>query len=98
MLAGLALAAEPFLVANQQLVHVDGPLVAFMTLAALSALVRWTAGGGVGTSLLAGVATGLALLSKTPALFLVAFVPLVAVGSAVWERGRLAPPRRIASC
>jgi hypothetical protein len=83
VLSGLALAAEPFLVANQQLVHVDGPLVTFTTLAALAAVVRWTAGGGVGMLLLSGVLTGLALLSKTPALFLIGFVPLVAVGSAL---------------
>jgi hypothetical protein len=91
VLTGLALAVEPFLVANQQLVHVDGPLVAFTTLAVLAALVRWTAGGGAGTLLLAGVATGLALLSKTPALFLVAFVPLVALGDAL-RPARAEPP------
>ncbi len=86
VLAGFALAAEPFLVANQQLVHVDGPLVAFLTLALLAALVRWTAGGGRWSLVLVGVATGLGLLSKTPALFLVPFVPLVALGAAFWER------------
>ena len=90
VLTGLSLAAEPFLVANQQLVHVDGPLVAFTTLAVLAALVRFTAGGGFWTLLLAGVMTGLALLSKTPALFLVPFVPLIAVGAAVLAR--FAPP------
>ncbi|MCC7372242.1 MAG: glycosyltransferase family 39 protein [Chloroflexi bacterium] len=82
VLAGAALAAEPFLVANQQLVHVDGPLVTFTVLAGLATVVRFAAGGGAGLLLLAGVATGLALLSKTPALFLVPYVPLVAVGSA----------------
>jgi hypothetical protein len=91
VLTGLALAVEPFLVANQQLVHVDGPLVAFTSLAALAALVRWTAGGGLGTLLLAGVATGLALLSKSPALFLVAFVPLVALANAPSAHGRPFP-------
>src|SRR5215207_6889197 len=85
VLSGLALDAEPFLVANQQLVHVDGPLVTFMALAALPALVRWTAGGGRTMVLLAGAATGLALLSKTPALFLVGLVPLVAIGHTAWE-------------
>jgi hypothetical protein len=83
VLTGLALAAEPFLVANQQLVHVDGPLVTFVMLAALLALVRWAAGGGFWLTVLTGIATGLALLSKTPALFLVGFVPLVAVGTAL---------------
>jgi hypothetical protein len=86
LLTGVALAAEPFLVANQQLVHVDGPLVAFTSLAVLAALVRFTAGGGLGTLLLAGIATGLALLSKTPALFLVVFVPLVALGTMALSR------------
>jgi hypothetical protein len=86
VLTGLALAAEPFLVANQQLVHVDGPLVTFTALAALAAVVRWTAGGGLGMLLLSGVLTGLALLSKTPALFLVGFVPLVALWSALVPR------------
>jgi hypothetical protein len=83
VLAGVALAAEPFLVANQQLVHVDGPLVAFTTLAVLAALVRFAAGGGRWSLILAGVATGLALLSKTPAIVLLVFVPLVAIGSTV---------------
>jgi hypothetical protein len=79
LLAGLGLAAEPFLVANQQLVHVDGPLTAFVTLAGLLALVRWTANGGRWSLILCGVTTGLALLSKSPAIYLLAFVPLVAV-------------------
>jgi hypothetical protein len=82
LISGAALAAEPFLVANQQLVHVDGPLVTFTTVALLAALVRWTAGGGIGTLLLAGAATGLALLSKSPAAFLVVFVALVAISAA----------------
>ena len=78
-LAGLGLALEPFLVANSQLVHVDGPLAAFMIVSVLAALVRWQAGGGRGFVILSGVATGLALLSKSPALFLLLFVPLAAV-------------------
>lgn len=80
-LAGFALAAEPFLVANQQLVHVDGPLVAFLTLAVLAALVRWTANGGLWSLVVIGIATGLGLLSKTPALVLAPFVPLLALGA-----------------
>ncbi|MFN8636382.1 MAG: glycosyltransferase family 39 protein [Chloroflexota bacterium] len=87
VLAGAALATEPFLVANQQLVHVDGPLVTFTTLAMLAMLVRWTAGGGAWFVVLAGLSTGLALLSKTPALFLVGFAPLVAVGSTLLKAG-----------
>jgi Dolichyl-phosphate-mannose-protein mannosyltransferase len=81
VLAGFALAAEPFLVANQQLVHVDGPLTAFMTLAGLLAVSRWAVDGGRWQVVPCGIATGLALLSKSPAIYLLAFVPLVAVGA-----------------
>jgi hypothetical protein len=77
-LGGLGLALEPCLVANSQLVHVDGPLAAFMIVSVLAALVRWQAGGGRGFVVLSGVAAGLALLSKSPALFLLLFLPLAA--------------------
>ena len=85
VLAGMLLALEPFLVANSQLVHVDGPLTTFMSIAALAAIVRWWAGGARGYLMLCGIATGLALLSKTPAVFLLAFVPLVTTAS-WWAR------------
>ncbi|MDP8922328.1 MAG: glycosyltransferase family 39 protein [Chloroflexota bacterium] len=84
VLAGVLLALEPFLVANSQLVHVDGPLTAFTSVAALAAVIRWPAGGARGYLALSGVATGLALLSKTPAVYLLGFVPLLA--AAAWLR------------
>ena len=90
MVAGVMMALEPFLVANSQLVHVDGPLATFTSVAALAAIVRWWGGGSWGYTVCAGVATGLALLSKTPAVFLLAFVPLVAV--AAWWTGRRTSP------
>ncbi len=83
LLSGLGLAVEPFLVANTQLVHVDGPLTTFIVIAVIAAVVRWVAGGGRWAVGVSGVATGLALLSKSPALFLLAFVPLVAVTPAL---------------
>jgi hypothetical protein len=88
-LAGLALGVEPFLVANAQLVHVDGPLTTFVAIALLAALVRWHAGGNRAFLVLSAIATGLALLSKTPALFLLAFTPLLALAAgplSLWER------------
>ena len=87
LLAGGGLALEPFLIANAQLVHVDGPLATFVTVSALAALVRALAGGGRAFIVLSGVAAGLALLSKTPALFLVGFVP------ALWVAGNLSAAR-----
>jgi Dolichyl-phosphate-mannose-protein mannosyltransferase len=92
LIAGLGLAAEPFLVANTQLVHVDGPLTTLASVAVLAALVRWTAGGGRWALALSGIAAGLALLSKSPALSLFAFVPLLAVaspGRGAWTVGSL---------
>ncbi|MBA2447254.1 MAG: glycosyltransferase family 39 protein [Chloroflexi bacterium] len=86
LLAGAALALEPFLVANAQLVHVDGPLATFTTVSMLAALVRWRTGRGRGFLFISGVTAGLALLSKSPALFLLLFVPLVALLPALAQR------------
>ena len=83
LLAGAFLALEPFLVANSQLVHVDGLLATFMTVSVLAALVRWRAGGGRRYLALSAVTAGLALLTKSPAVFLVLFVPILAVLSRV---------------
>lgn len=79
LVGGLALALDPFSVANGQLVHVDGPLAAFCLLAVLAAICRWSAGGGRPALVACGACTGLALLSKSPAIFLLGFVPLLAV-------------------
>jgi hypothetical protein len=89
LLGGLLLAFDPFLVAYSQQVHLDALLGGFMGLALLSALVRWTAGGGWGYLVLSGLASGLAFLTKTPAAFLVAVVPLIALaGRRPWQAGR----------
>ncbi len=77
VLGGCLLALDPFLLAHSRLAHVDASLALWMTVAVLAALVRF-GGGGLATLALAGLATGLALLSKAPALFLLPFVPLTA--------------------
>lgn len=75
--AGLAFVAlDPFHIALSRLLHLDGLVSSLMLLAVLLALLyleerkrRWL--------LLAGAVTGLAVLTKSPALFLLPFVGLL---------------------
>lgn len=92
-LAGALVALDPWSVGLQQLLHTDGLLAGFMVIAALAGLVFWWARGGWGFIALAGVAAGLALLSKTPALFLLPFG--VALALIAWRAGRCDPTRAI---
>ena len=80
VLTGLALAAEPFLVATSSSCTSMGR---GRRSSCSARRRRRTIDGGRRRRdvVLAGAAPGLALLSKMPALFLVAFVPLVAVGT-----------------
>ncbi len=68
-LAVLYLAWDPFFVALSRQLHLDGLLASLICLALLTFLA-WLYGGGQKRYLIAsGVATGLALLTKTPAVF-----------------------------
>src|SRR6266508_2123430 len=75
-LAGVLLGLEPFLLAHSVVAHLDGTLTAYMSVAALSGIVYWWSGGSAGYLILCGVSTGLAFLTKAPAAFLAAFIPL----------------------
>jgi 4-amino-4-deoxy-L-arabinose transferase-like glycosyltransferase len=86
-LAGLLLALDPFYLAHSRIVHVDGLLASFMLLATLSLLVYLKHPQRRGYLVLSGFMAGLALLTKTPALFL---IPLVALALGVqWLLRRL---------
>src|SRR5215210_1564970 len=74
VIAGLLLALDPFYLAHSQLVHLDALLAGCMGLAALCGLIRWGAGGGRRWVITGGMFSGLALLAKVPAVFLVGFV------------------------
>jgi 4-amino-4-deoxy-L-arabinose transferase-like glycosyltransferase len=74
-LGGLLLALDPFFLAHSRLVHIDASLALWMSLALVAGLYRWL-GGGWWSLGLCGVATGLALLSKSPALMLLALIPI----------------------
>jgi 4-amino-4-deoxy-L-arabinose transferase-like glycosyltransferase len=78
------LALDPFLLAHAQVVHLDALSAALMTVAVLAGAVFWWSNGGRGYLVLCGVATGLAVLTKAPSLFLGLFVP----GMAIWAGAR----------
>src|SRR5688572_25292899 len=79
VLAGLLVGLEPFFLAISQLVHMDAILSGCMVASVLAALVAWTRDGGRGWLVLSGALAGLAVLSKVPAIFLLAFVPALGV-------------------
>jgi len=88
--AALLVALDPFFLANSKVLHVDGLLAAFMATSALALLVyvngvserryRWV--------VLSGALAGLALLTKSPALFLLPYAALclaVSVLADLWQ-------------
>jgi hypothetical protein len=77
VLAGLLLAGEPFLVAHGRLFHADPLLGHLMAVAVLAALLYFNGRGGRRVLIGAGLAAGLALLTKAPAIFLFGFIPLL---------------------
>lgn len=88
-LAGmLLLAFDPFHVAHARLMHLDGLLSSFMLLSVVALVValdpaekpRWQRGALI----VAGIATGLAWLTRSPGLFLIPFMLLM--GIVVWLR------------
>ena len=86
LLAALVWAADPFLVAHAQLLHLDALLASFMTLALLAAMVafRFDAASGARPIrwhmlIASGVAGGLAFLTKSPSIWLLPVVGLVAI-------------------
>ena len=88
LVGGTLLALDPFFLAHSQLLHIDALQASFMAIALLAGLVRWQAAGGRGYLVLAALATGLACLSKSPALFLLGFLAPLALFAA-WRRGDL---------
>jgi 4-amino-4-deoxy-L-arabinose transferase-like glycosyltransferase len=77
ILAGLLLAAEPFLVAHGQLFSTDTMLALLMAISVLSAVVYFDGRGDRLYLLGSGLAAGLAFSTKAPAILLFGFVPLL---------------------
>ena len=76
LIAGGLLALDPFYVAQSKMIHVDALLSSFMVLSALF-LIRHLDGERWRDLVLSGVFCGLALLTKSPALFLVPYAVLI---------------------
>lgn len=95
LLAGALTALDPWAVGLQQLLHTDGLLTGFMAVTALSSINYWWLGAGRAYLVLAGVSAGLALLSKSPALFLGPYVLALAV--IAWRCGRINARRLLVS-
>ncbi|MEM8529993.1 MAG: glycosyltransferase family 39 protein [Chloroflexota bacterium] len=86
--AVLLWATEPFLIAYSQLLHLDALLTSFVNVSLLAALVAFLARPPDSQQLIdwkalgvAGVATGLALLTKSPSIILGPMLGLIAIAS-----------------
>jgi 4-amino-4-deoxy-L-arabinose transferase-like glycosyltransferase len=77
VLAGLLLAAEPFLVAHSQVFGPDMLMAELMAVSVLAALVYVDGQSGRAYLVGSGIAAGLALSAKAPAILLFGFVPLL---------------------
>lgn len=80
-LGGFVLALDPFLLAHNRVVHLDG-LLALLMVASFLALLRALREGSARLLMLSGALAGLAFLTKQPAVFL---VPATLV--ALWRDG-----------
>ena len=105
VLVGLLLALEPFLVAHGRILRTVALLSELMLVAVLAALAFWSDKAGWWSLAVCALATGLAWLTKTPALALLGAVPAAALASMLAggplppnplprarERGVIAPP------
>jgi 4-amino-4-deoxy-L-arabinose transferase-like glycosyltransferase len=97
LLTGLLLALEPFLVAHGRILRTDALLAELMLVAVLAALAYWSTRAGVWALLVCAVATGLALLTKTPALALLGAIPVAALVSHLTATADARTPSAIAS-
>lgn len=82
LLAGVLLALEPFLAAHGRILRTDALLAELLLTAVLAALAFWSGRAGPWALALCVLATGLALLTKTPALVLLGAVPASAIAAA----------------
>lgn len=79
LLAALLWAADPFVIAYSRVLHVDALAASFGATGLLAALRAWQLPRRRGMLALSGICTGLAVLSKSPALALAPVVGLLAL-------------------
>lgn len=78
LLAGVLLALEPFWIAHSLVLHLDAAMTSFMTVSMLAALIFWWRRARWGFLLLSAACAGLTVISKTPGVFILLFVPFAA--------------------
>src|SRR5262245_5651710 len=78
-LAALLWATDPFVIGYSRVLHVDGLAGTFATLSLLAACLYWQHDPRRRWLIVSGVTTGLAILSKSPALALLPVVGLLAL-------------------
>jgi 4-amino-4-deoxy-L-arabinose transferase-like glycosyltransferase len=81
-LAALLWAADPFVIGYSRVLHVDGLAGTFATLSLLAACLYWHHEPRRRWLVLSGVAAGLAILSKSPALALLPIVSFIGLAAA----------------
>ncbi|NJN68081.1 MAG: phospholipid carrier-dependent glycosyltransferase [Chloroflexaceae bacterium] len=79
VLAALLWATDPFIIGYSRLLHVDGLMGTCATLSLLAACCFWNHSRHRGWLVVSGICTGLAVLSKSPALALVPVVGALAL-------------------
>jgi hypothetical protein len=98
LLGALFWACEPFLIAHGQILHLDALLTTFMTLSLLSGLAAcWGARISWPLLLLSGLLGGLALLTKSPSVFLAPMLALIALVGYLLRQPAAALPQRLRS-
>jgi hypothetical protein len=88
LLGAALLAFDPFYLAHSRVVHMDALGASFMILAVLSFIVSLRRSHSQRYAPLAGFATGLACLTRSPSFFLFPFLPLMALIVYFYESGR----------
>jgi len=76
LLSATLIALDPFLLAHSRLIHLDAMLTTFMLLCLLS-LMTFFKNPRKELLIMAGILLGLAILTKLPAIFLLAFIPFI---------------------
>ena len=84
-LAGLLLALDPWLVGHSRVLHLDGLFSALVAICVLACLARWRQRGGLGYLALAGLAAGLAALTKSTALAVLPPILVMLALAAIWQ-------------
>lgn len=76
LLSATLIALDPFLLAHSRLIHLDAILTSFMLLCLLSLMV-FLKKPRTELLIMAGILLGLSILTKLPAIFLIAFIPFI---------------------